>query len=70
VKSFASAYKHREALGQAARYGQQLGLAKITLDFFVEAVDETNRARYEVVYKDEETGATVRPVFVPRYPLT
>ena len=31
---------------------------------FVEYVDDANRARYEVVYRDEETGVTVRPVFV------
>ena len=64
VKSFVNAYEYREALGQAARYGEQLGLNEITLAFFVEYVDETNRARYEVAYEDEETGVTVRPVFV------
>ena len=64
VKSFASAYEYREALGQAARYGQQLGLEEITLAFFVETVDETNRARYEVVYEDQDTGVTVTVVFV------
>jgi hypothetical protein len=64
VKSFVNAYEYREALRQAARYGRQLGLTEMTLAFFVEAVDETNRARYEVVYEDEETGVTVTPVFV------
>jgi archaellum component FlaF (FlaF/FlaG flagellin family) len=32
--------------------------------FFVEAVDDANRARYEVVYEDEATGVEVTPVFV------
>jgi len=64
VKSYANLPAYKAALRQAARYGQQLGLEKITLALFVEAMDETNRARYEVVYEDEETGVTVTPVFV------
>lgn len=64
VKSFASAYEYRKSLGQAARYGKRLGLEEITLAFFVETIDETNRAKYEVVYEDEETGVTVMVVFV------
>jgi hypothetical protein len=36
----------------------------MTLAFFVEAVDDANRARYEAIYEDEETGVTVRPAFV------
>ena len=64
VKSFSTQYEYREALRQAARYGQHLESSEITLAFFVEYVDETNRARYEVAYEDEETGVTVRPVFV------
>ena len=54
----------RVIMGQAARYGQQLGLTEITLALFVEAVDDANRAKYEAVYEDQETGVTVRPVFV------
>jgi hypothetical protein len=64
VKSFVSAYEYRKALRQAARYGKQLGLDEMTLAFFVEAVDDANRARYEAIYEDEETGVTVRPAFV------
>ncbi len=64
VKSFVSAYEYRKALRQAARYGRQLDLTEITLALFVEAVDDANRTRYEAVYEDEETGVTVRPVFV------
>jgi hypothetical protein len=30
----------------------------------VEAVDDANRAKYEAVYVDAETGVTVVPVFV------
>jgi hypothetical protein len=64
VKSFVSAFDYREALDQAARYGSQLGLTEITLALFVEAVDDANRARYEAVYVEAETGVTVTPVFV------
>ncbi len=64
VKSFVSAYEYRKALRQAAHYGKQLGLDEMTLAFFVEAVDDANRASYEAVYEDEETGVAVRPTFV------
>ncbi len=64
VKSFSTPFEYRKALGQAARYGEQLGLDEITLALFVDAVDDANRARYEVLYEDEETGTRVRPVFV------
>lgn len=64
VRNWTSTYEYREALGQTARYGQQLGLSEITLALFVEAVDDANRARYETVYEDEATDVTVKPVFV------
>ncbi len=41
-----------------------MGLDGIMLTLFVDAVDDTNRARYEALYEDEETGVRVRPVFV------
>ena len=64
VKSYATQPDYRRALQQAAHYGRQLGLSEITLVFFVEAIDATNRAKYEVVYKDVNNGVTVTPVFV------
>jgi hypothetical protein len=64
VKSFANQREYRKALKQAARYGLQLGLAEMSLIFFVDVIDETNRSRYEVVYLDDETGVMVRPLFV------
>ena len=39
-------------------------LAAITLAMFVAAVDDANRAKYEAVHQDAQTGVTVRPVFV------
>jgi hypothetical protein len=64
IKTFSTRYEYNRALGQAARYGRHLGLDEITLALFVEAVDDANRARYEAVYKDEDTDVTVTPVFV------
>ena len=64
VKSYTDAFGYRQALKQAARYGQQLQLEEITLVFFVERVDDISRNKYEVVYEDEETGVTVTPIFV------
>ncbi len=65
VKSFSTAHQYRAALEQAAHYGQQLQLSEITLAMFVDvAVDDANRAKYEAVYVDADTGVTVTPVFV------
>jgi hypothetical protein len=64
VKSYRTPRQYREALQQAAAYGQQLGLAEITLAFFVERVDDANRQKYEVRYTDPATGVAVTPVFV------
>lgn len=64
LKSYTNERNYRAALKQAARYGGQLGLTEIALILFVEYVDDQNRSRYEAVYVDEETGLTVRPIFV------
>ncbi len=64
LKSFTDERGYQTALTQAARYGQQLQLLEITLALFVEYVDDTNRQKYEVIYKDKKTGVTVSPVFV------
>ena len=49
---------------QAARYARQLGLQELTLVLFIDAVDDTNRGRYEAAHVDPETGVTVAPIFV------
>ncbi len=64
VKSYTDKPDYDRALGQAARYGRKLGLSEITLAFFIEAIDDDNRSKYEAVYVDEESGITVKPVFV------
>jgi hypothetical protein len=64
LKSYTNQPNYQRALRQAARYGRQLGLEEITLAFFVEYVDDTHRAKYQVVYEDAETGVGVTPVFV------
>jgi len=64
LKSFANQRAYREALDQAAKYGQQLGLTEIWLVLFIESVDETNRQRFEIDYRDNEKGVTVHPQFV------
>jgi hypothetical protein len=64
VKSFTDLAEYQKALTQAAAYGQQLQLHEITLVFFIEAIDEENRRKYETEYVDDATGVIVRPVFV------
>jgi hypothetical protein len=64
VKSFTDDFAYRGALKQAAGYGRQLGLTGIALALFVDYIDDEQRARYETIYQDEETGVTVTPIFV------
>lgn len=64
VKSFGGQREYTLALGQAARYAQQLQQSTITLVMFIDAVDDDNRRKYEAVYTDPATGVVVEPVFV------
>ena len=64
VKSYANEAAYKKAITQAARYGQQLELSQISLVFFVEAIDDPNRQKYEVLTVDAETGVSVEIVFV------
>jgi hypothetical protein len=58
-------YVPREALiTKAAKYGKQLGVTVVWLVLFVEAVDDQNRQRFEMVYTDQKTGVVVHPLFV------
>ncbi len=61
VKSYTDERGYNHVL-QASRYGKQLKLSEISLVFFVEAIDDANRAKYEKDYTDEETGVKVMPV--------
>jgi len=64
LKTFANQHAYQKALTQAAKYGKQLGLSDIALVLFIEAVDETNRKKFETDYTDSKTGVTVHPQFV------
>ncbi|MEZ4734142.1 MAG: ATP-binding protein [Caldilineaceae bacterium] len=68
VKSFVNQHEYQKALGQAARYANQLQLAEIALVLFVEQVGDANRQKFEVTYVDANTGVTVQPVFVATGP--
>ncbi len=64
VKSYTTRGNYRHSLVRAAQYGKQLGLKQINLVFFVDAIDDENRGRYEKNYQDEDTGVQVVPLFV------
>jgi hypothetical protein len=68
VKSYSTRGNYSHALVHAAQYGKQLGLGEIFLVFFVDAIDEENRGRYEKDYLDETTGVKVVPIFVETGP--
>ena len=64
LKSFAQESAYKDSLTQAAEYARQLKLGEIFLVFFVEAVDEDTRRKYEIPYCHESSGVTVTPLFV------
>ena len=64
VKSYADDTSYKKGIKQAARYGQQLNLKEIALVFFVEAIDDANRAKYEVMTVDAKTNVSVEAIFV------
>jgi hypothetical protein len=64
LKSYTDKRGYKEALKQAAKYGKQLNLEKISLIFFVEYIDDENRKKYEIDFDDPETSVKVMPVFV------
>ncbi len=64
LKSFANQRSYREALKQAAKYGNKLGVTAVWLVLFVEVVDDKNRQLFEMDYTDQNTGVVVHPLFV------
>ena len=64
VKSFVNRTKYQEALGQAARYAQQLQQPAIWLAFFVEIVSDDNRRIFETPYTDTASSVQVYPILV------
>ena len=64
VKSYANETAYKKGITQAAHYGQKLKLDEISLIFFIEAIDDANRQKYEVLTVDAETGVRVEAIFV------
>ena len=64
LRSFRDMFAFKKGLEQAALYGKKLGLTEIYLAFFVDDIDEENRARLEKEYRDDATGVKVVPCFV------
>ena len=64
LKTYTDRTGYNEALIQAAKYGKELQLKEISLIFFVEAINDDNRKKYETDFHDPETKVKVMPVFV------
>ncbi len=64
LKSYTDRSGYSEALEQAVQYGDQLKLKEISLVFFVESINDENRAKYEADFFDDKTGVKALPVFV------
>jgi hypothetical protein len=64
LKTFKDRSYYKTALTQAAQYGERLNLSEITLVFFINQIDDTNRQKLEVPYTDEERKVCVKPVFI------
>ena len=64
LKSFQDATQYRKAIVQAARYGRSLGLDRVTLAFFIDAIDDANRQKLELDILDSGSGVTVETFFL------
>ena len=64
LKSYKNRTEYKKAINKAAIYGEQLKLKEISLIFFVEAIDDESRKKYESDFHDPQTGVKVMPVFV------
>ncbi|MEM7535509.1 MAG: AAA-like domain-containing protein [Chloroflexota bacterium] len=64
VKSFSDSYEYRKALEQTAKYANSMGWPLTWLVFFTEQIDEPNRAKYQVTYRDPQTHVVVEPIFI------
>lgn len=64
VKRFSDAYEYKKALEQTARYADSMGWPLAWLVFFTEQIDEKNRVKYQVTYRDPQRGAVVEPIFI------
>lgn len=68
LKTFRDVRSYQKALLRAAEYGEHLGLAEITLVFFVESINEKTRQTYEKDYCHPHTNVTVKPFFIQTSP--
>ena len=64
VKSFSDSYEYKKALEQTAKYANSMGWPLTWLVFFAEQIDDVNRAKYQVTYRDPQTGVVVEPIFI------
>ena len=64
LKSYSNKAGYSHALKQAASYGKNLKLNEISLVFFVEAITDENREKYEALFYDSVANVTVTPIFV------
>ncbi len=64
MKSYTNQVGNKKAIKQAVGYAKSLNLREVTLALFIEAINEENRRKLEVVYIDQASGVTVKPVFV------
>lgn len=64
LKSFSSEARYRQALEQAAGYGQKLGLREMYLVSFVESIDEETLKKYGAPFFEPLSGVTVYPYFL------
>ncbi len=64
LKTFKDLSYYKDALTQAVRYAEQLKLTEITLVFFINKIDETNRRKLEATHSDKKSGIQVKPLFI------
>jgi hypothetical protein len=64
LKSFSDLSDYEKALTQDAGYCRRLKLKVVSLVFFINTIDDTNRQKLEVPYSDKKSKVCVKPVFI------
>ena len=64
LKSYTDENAYHDAIEKAAQYAIQLGIKQISLVFFVDAIDDNIREKYEIEYVAPDTGIKVEIVFI------
>jgi len=64
LKSFSNEKAYQNAIKKCANYALQLKIKRIALVFFIDAIDDENRLKFEKIHHDETTDVVVETIFI------